>query len=62
MTRKEAKEQLKKALETQKTITVPKLKKLLEILNYDQIERQYKQTQKKVRRQRKELQRRNTNR
>jgi len=54
MTKKQAKQELKEIL-NQKTVRISRLKKVLSILDYDQLERQYIQASQRIKRQNKRL-------
>ena len=54
MSRKQAKAELKQIL-TQKTVSISRLKRVLEVIDYEQLERSFIETSRSVKRQREVL-------
>lgn len=55
MQKKQAKQQLKDILENQKTIRISRLRSLLELLDYETLEKRYIEQGQKIKRQREEI-------
>lgn len=55
MQKKQAKQQLKDILENQKTIRINRLRSLLELLDYETLEKRYIEQGQKIKRQREEI-------
>lgn len=55
MQKKQAKQQLKDILENQKTVRISRLRSLLELLDYETLEKRYIEQGQKIKRQREEI-------
>ena len=55
MQKKQAKQQLKAIVENQKTVRISRLRPLLEVLDYETLEKRYIEQGQKIKRQREEI-------